>query len=389
MLKNRIALLINTIILFSCVGVLIHFMPLLTAPAGAVSRFLVPLASPDYLADSVKSKITGYIPQQTEDTTNIPVEESEPVMQRAGSAERNDGTDITAVPPDIAQLMKAAEQNVKEENARGRTSEEPYLGGGTLLEADGIEIQSKIPEDFYRPDIPSLLQQDADLVLTDKTKPTILIYHSHTTEAYSLLDTGYYIESDARSKDNARNVVRVGDELAAALEQAGFSVLHDTEIHDTDYNSSYDESRAAVERYLEEYPSIEVTIDLHRDDITYSDKTKVKPTAVINGKKAARMMLIAGCEYGKVVNFPDWEYNLRFDLQVQQAVNREYAGLMRPILFSQRKYNMYETHNSFLLEVGTDANTLDEACYAARLFGKAFGDLLNDKYVRQGAEVSQ
>ena len=147
------------------------------------------------------------------------------------------------------------------------------------------------------------------------------------------------------------------------------------------YNE-YKESPKTVEKYLEEDPSIEITIDLHRDDITYKNKTKVKPTAVINGKKAARMMIIAGCEYSRVKNFPDWEYNLRFDLAVQNKVNDMYSGLMRPILFSERKYNMYETHNSFLLEIGTDANTLDEACYSARLFGKALGELLNEKYVK-------
>ena len=86
-------------------------------------------------------------------------------------------------------------------------------------------------------------------------------------------------------------------------------------------------------RYLEKYPSIEITIDVHRDDITYDNKTKVKPTAKIKGKKAARMMIIAGCEYNRVKNFPDWEYNLRFDLAVQQQVEKQYPGLMRPILF--------------------------------------------------------
>ena len=171
------------------------------------------------------------------------------------------------------------------------------------------------------------------------------------------------------------------DELTRYLEKHGFVVIHDTEIHDEEYNSAYDHSRAVVEKYLEEYPSIEITIDVHRDDITYSDKTKVKPTAVINGKKAARMMIIAGCEYNRVKNFPNWEKNLRFDLQVQNKVNELYEGLMRPILFSERKYNMYETDYSFLLEVGTDANTLEEACYSARLFGDALGQLLNEKYV--------
>ena len=170
--------------------------------------------------------------------------------------------------------------------------------------------------------------------------------------------------------------------LKVLLEKAGFKVIHDKKIHDTDYTKSYGDSRKSVEKYLEEYPSIEVTIDLHRDDITYSDKTKVKPVAEVNGKKAAKMMLISGCEYGLVKNFPDWEYNLRFDLQVQKKVNALYPNVMRPILFSQRKYNMYETHNSFLLEIGTDANTLDEACYSARLFGKALGELMNEKYVK-------
>lgn len=197
------------------------------------------------------------------------------------------------------------------------------------------------------------------------------------------MDTGYYISSDARSNNSARNMVRVGDDLAAYLEKHGLNVIHDRTIHDKDYTKSYDNSRATIEKYLEQYPSIEVTIDVHRDDITYSNKTKVKPTAKINGKKAARMMIISGCEYNRVKNFPDWEENLKFDLQVQNKVNELYPGLMRPILFSERKYNMYETHYSFLLEVGTDANTLDEACYSARLFGNALGQLLNEKYVKE------
>ena len=58
------------------------------------------------------------------------------------------------------------------------------------------------------------------------------------------------------------------------------------------------------------------------------------------------------------------------------------TGKNRGILFSERKYNMHKTRYSFLLEVGTDANTLDEACYSARLFGNALGELLNEKYVK-------
>lgn len=293
-------------------------------------------------------------------------------------------SDIKETPEDISKLMNDAEKSIKDEKVKGKTSEEDYFGGGTLVSFNKVEIQSKIPESFYKLNIEDLLNQKAELNIQDISKPTILVYHSHTTESYTLLDVGYYTESfDLRSDDEDKNMVRVGDELCKYLEEMGFGVIHDREIHDENYSGAYDSSRKSIEKYLEEYPTIEITIDVHRDDITYDNKTKVKPTVTIDGKKAARMMMIAGAEYGRVENYPDWEYNLRFVLAVQNKVAEMYDGLMRPILFSERKYNMDGTKNSFLLEVGTDANTLDEACYSARLFATALGEVLKEEYTNK------
>lgn len=380
MKKQEKNFIINVVVLLIFTSSCLGFAKYSATPVAYASKAVVELAAPGYVADKIKSKFSSYITVEDTNTINTQSEDTEQVMNIIGSKDSNDDSDITKTPDDILKLMKSAEKKYKEANSLGKTSEEPYQGGGTIISYGDLQIQSKIPTSFYHPDIEALLKEDSDLKIKDKSKPTILVYHSHTTEAYSLLDSGFYIKSDSRSKNTARNMARVGDELVRYLEKAGFVVIHDREIHDTDYNSSYDSSREVIEQFLEEYPSIEVTIDVHRDDITYSNKTKVKPTVEINGKKAARMMLIAGCEYNRVKNFPDWKYNLRFDLQVQNKVNQLYPQLMRPILFSERKYNMYETHNSFLLEVGTDANTLDEACYSARLFGKALGELLNEKY---------
>ena len=384
MMKKRTALtFVSLALMYSLLGVFVYFMPIMTDGLTEVTDFAVKASSPSYVASQIKETLSCYIitPNGNDNTTIS--DNDKQVMNSIIAKDSEDNTDITATPDDIQELMKQAEEALNEEDAVGKTSEEPYHGGGTIITEGVNQIQSKIPFDVYNPDIKKLLEQDTDLSIGDKSKPTVLIYHSHTTEAYSLLDVGYYNSSDARSKNADRNMVRVGDELTRYLEKHGFVVIHDTEIHDEEYNSAYDHSRAVVEKYLEEYPSIEITIDVHRDDITYSDKTKVKPTAVINGKKAARMMIIAGCEYNRVKNFPNWEKNLRFDLQVQNKVNELYEGLMRPILFSERKYNMYETDYSFLLEVGTDANTLEEACYSARLFGDALGQLLNEKYVME------
>lgn len=383
MKKNIIIIIINTIILFGIVGITVNLSPLIEKPLTAFSLSLLKLSSPVLIYNNAKATFSNSNSVAEENTTNTVPEEERSVMNSISAEDSKDYTDIQQTPSDIARLMNKAKKTATKSKSKGKTSEEAYQGGGTIVSYGNLQIQTKIPKSFYSPDIKALLNQGSDLTIYDKSKPTVLIYHSHTTEAYSLLDTGYYINSDARSNNSARNMVRVGDDLAAYLEKQGFNVIHDRSIHDKDYTKSYDNSRATIEKYLEQYPSIEVTIDVHRDDITYSNKTKVKPTAKINGKKAARMMIISGCEYNRVKNFPDWEENLKFDLQVQNKVNELYPGLMRPILFSERKYNMYETHYSFLLEVGTDANTLDEACYSARLFGNALGQLLNEKYVKE------
>lgn len=383
MKKNIIIIIINTIILFGIVGIIVNLSPLIEKPLTAFSLSLLKLSSPVLIYNNAKATFSNSNSVAEENTTNTVPEEKRSVMNSISAEDSKDYTDIQQIPSDIARLMNKAKKTATKSKSKGKTSEEAYQGGGTIVSYGNLQIQTKIPKSFYSPDIKALLNQGSDLTIYDKSQPTVLIYHSHTTEAYSLLDTGYYISSDARSNNSARNMVRVGDDLAAYLEKQGFNVIHDRTIHDKDYTKSYDNSRATIEKYLEQYPSIEVTIDVHRDDITYSNKTKVKPTAKINGKKAARMMIISGCEYNRVKNFPDWEENLKFDLQVQNKVNELYPGLMRPILFSERKYNMYETHYSFLLEVGTDANTLDEACYSARLFGNALGQLLNEKYVKE------
>lgn len=383
MKKNIIIIIINTIILFGIVGIIVNLSPLIEKPLTAFSLSILKLGSPALIYNNAKATFSNSSSAVEENTTNTVPEEEKSVMNSISAKDSKDYTNIQQTPSDIVRLMNKAKKTTTKSKSKGKTSEEAYQGGGTIVSYGNLQIQTKIPKSFYSPNIKALLNQGSDLTIYDKSKPTILIYHSHTTEAYSLLDTGYYISSDARSNNSARNMVRVGDDLTAYLEKQGFNVIHDRTIHDKDYTKSYDSSRVTIEKYLEKYPSIEVTIDVHRDDITYSNKTKVKPTAKINGKKAARMMIISGCEYNRVKNFPDWEENLKFDLQVQNKVNELYPGLMRPILFSERKYNMYETHYSFLLEVGTDANTLDEACYSARMFGNALGELLNEKYVKE------
>lgn len=230
----------------------------------------------------------------------------------------------------------------------------------------------------HMPDIAKQLAIRPDIHLFAKSGPQVLIIHTHTTESYATSDSSSYDpKASGRTTDRSKSVVRVGDEIAQALEQNGIGVIHDTSYYDyPDFDAAYDNSLAAIENTLKQYPSIQVVLDIHRDAIQYSDGTRVRPTAVIAGKKAAQVLVVAPCDEQTSLPVPDWQYNYRFALRLQQKMCGLSPGLARPLSLCPRRYNMQATHGSLLVEIGTDMNTLDEAVYAGQLFGEALSQTL-------------
>lgn len=283
---------------------------------------------------------------------------------------------VSDTPKDILLLMKQAEEKYKGFEKTGKIKEEQFCTSTTGNTYGIIDINNRAGKSL---DIKKLINTTPSYGEITKKEPYILIYHTHTTEGYELLDMGWYSDDyNSRTKDRAKNMVRVGEALAEALKEAGYKVIHDKTVYDTTYSGAYERSRKAIEKHLKENPSIVMTLDVHRDAIHYDGKVKSKPTAVINGKKAAQVMIITGCEGSGVENFPEWKKNLVFSVHLQNSVEERCEGLMRPIFFSHRKYNMDITPCSLLLEFGTDANTLEEAVYSGTLIGKSIGAMLDD-----------
>ncbi|MBO5852761.1 MAG: stage II sporulation protein P [Clostridia bacterium] len=223
------------------------------------------------------------------------------------------------------------------------------------------------------------LNQTLSIKIKKTKEPEVLIVHTHATESYMSEDRAYYTASDKpRSDSDEKNVIKVGEVLATTLKKGGVSVLHDKTHHDSpSYNQSYSRAKSTINEYLKKYPSIKIVVDLHRDAIAMSGNDKCKPTKTINGKKAAQVMLVVGSETGTVTGFPNWKQNFRLALRFQQTMEVMYPGLARAMTFCSRKYNMNLTNGSMLLEVGTEANTLEEACYSAELAGNALLSVLN------------
>lgn len=208
-------------------------------------------------------------------------------------------------------------------------------------------------------------------------EPQVLIMHTHTTESYEPYERDFFDKTfNSRTTDMSKSVVAVGDRIAYELEKKGIGVIHDTTLHDyPSYNGSYDNSRETVKRILDENPSIKIVLDIHRDAIEREDGERIAPVTEINGKNAAQVMLISGCDDG-TMNMPDYMKNFRFASLFQQQMESDYPTLTRPVLFDYRKYNQDLTTGSLLVEVGGHANSIDQAVYSGELIGKSLADAL-------------
>ena len=278
-------------------------------------------------------------------------------------------------PADVLSAQTEFLAQVKSKTELGEVRERFYVNDGATDVIGNVAVRNCTEE--QRPDFAALLREGALLDIPDKAEPTVLIFHTHTTESYLPAYTGaYYSKTAARSYDPANNMVRVGEEICGELEQRGIGVIHDTQVYDEQYNGAYARSRQTVLRLLEQYPSIKIVLDVHRDSMWFSDTVAGKPTAEIGGRKAAQIMIITGAEEGPVTDFPNWRLNLRFALSLQNAAQNAYTGLMKPVFFCRRRYNMDVVPCGLLLEFGSDTNTLEEALYSAHLFGNVLAELI-------------
>ncbi len=302
--------------------------------------------------------------------------------EKAEHDKNNNGQTVTVnslayTPDDIKKLISEAQKDFDKFEKGGTIVSKTYSSESATQSEGNVYVKNTTGRSF---DISETLKLPMALKKVNQGEISVLIFHTHTTETYQILDKPNYLKSfSPRSTNEKMNMIRVGEEIASVLESEGVGVIHDKTVYDSQYSGAYERSGKAVDEYLKKYPSIQVVIDVHRDGIQTSETSKIKPVTTINGKKAAQIMIISGCEGNGVTDFPDWEYNLRFALNLQKKAEDMYPSLMRPLFFCNRKYNMYKSKCSVLLEIGSDANTIDEAAYSGRLIGDVLAKLIKNQ----------
>ncbi len=234
-----------------------------------------------------------------------------------------------------------------------------------------------VNETKYSIDINKLLREPLKLNPI-KTGPQIFVYHTHTTESFlrnvSQLNNSGDVPS--RTTDSKYNVVRVGEALISNLKKYKINVLHSTTIHDKDYNSSYVKSLDTLTNYVDKYPSLKMTIDLHRDA---AGDNKLRVARKINGKDCAQIMFVIGTD--SKLNNPKWRENLKLALKIQSRLNEIAPGIAKPTYISKNRYNQHLTNGSVIIEIGGDGNVIDECVRSTSYLAQAINDVIyKNKY---------
>lgn len=235
----------------------------------------------------------------------------------------------------------------------------------TLPSADASLFELRNHTD-YEPDMEELYAQSLQWELTGEA-PTVLILHTHATESYTQTRSDTYEEtSDYRTLDETRNMISIGDHVAAVLEQGGISVVHDTTFHDyPEYTGSYGRSRDTIESYLTQYPSIQLVLDLHRDAADDSNGRQMNTSATVNGQPAAQLMLVVGTGQGGL-SHPSWEQNLSLAAKLHTVLETENPGLCRSINLRTERFNQDMLPGVLLVEIGAAGDTRQEAINASQ-----------------------
>lgn len=277
--------------------------------------------------------------------------------------------------PSASEENQSGENTAKEQETVALPHPQIDLSQAKLADFDYVMNQffildSNTETNAQQISAPRFLKEDLS-VKKDSSVPQILIYHTHSQEAFA----------DSREGQTEDTIVGVGDHLTELLEKTyGYQVIHITDAFDMmggtlDRSKAYDYARASIEKVLKENPTIEVVIDLHRDGVP--DERHL--VTQVNGKPTAQLLFYNGLSYtvsqGAVSYLPNpyIEENLAFSFQLEYQAAQYYPDLYRGIYLAGLRYNLHLKPRALLLEAGAQTNTVEEVRNAM----EPFADILN------------
>lgn len=253
---------------------------------------------------------------------------------------------------DKKEESKDTKENSKDKKADNKEEDfiKPYVGVENLPQ---IETKS---EEGNESAVASMSSGYVDNVLVTKDQPQILVYHTHGGETYTNSPEGNY-----HSEDKANSTLEIGALLTKELAKKGRGVVHNTTYHDIpEFIGAYSRSLKTIEAMQAKYDSLDIIVDLHRDGRDFNKIPKAEfhdlCTTNMNGESVAKFCFVVG------EKSENYQQNLKLAQEITAYAESKYPGITRPVVTKDNgRYNQYKSDNPLLIEVGGNANTIEEA----------------------------
>lgn len=312
-------------------------------------------------------KVEGELAERLKEENGQPQEQE--TAQKGALDSASSETGDTAETGEPAEAGDAAETgNLAEKGGQVSGNSAAALAKKESYQWEYFEKYDALVREFYAIDqstaadesqlnLDALLGPDLSIEKRQDGLPQILIYHTHSQEDFVNSVAG----------DERTTIMGVGEFLAELLRQKGYNVMHHMGKYDVEKRDyAYSASLPALEELLAQNPSIEVVIDLHRDEVAEGTKLVTD----IDGRPTAKFMFFNGLsrtrKHGDIDYLPNENIgmNLAFSFQMQALCNEYYPGLTRRIYLKGYRYNMHLKPRYLLIEMGAQTNTYEE-CYNA------------------------
>ncbi len=324
------------------------------------------MQTPDPAYDRIRAGMDGYA-YGAEDYEEITERnQTETAYQQYAAADSSEESDTVTEPGEEIRTEPPGEPETQVREAAGQsiTYSMEQLADFQFLVKNLYFVHPNTGVDSEMLNASAMLDYDAHMT-TSSDQPQILIYHTHASE--------YFADSDANDPNTL--ITGVGERLAGLLrDRYGFNVIHDTTLFP--YQQAYSQGLNRLTEILEENPSIEVVIDLHRDAAEGNHYV-----TEVNGKQTAQIMFFNGVSRSTdgPIDYLENPYvaeNLAFSFQLKMASDALYPGLTRRNYLRSYRYNLHMRPKSVLIEVGAETNTLEEEMNAIELLAEILAEVL-------------
>ncbi|MBE7091901.1 MAG: hypothetical protein E7365_01825 [Clostridiales bacterium] len=247
-----------------------------------------------------------------------------------------------------------------------------------FLGIDSRKASKEIYIDLVPEEIPQNMQIEIDNINVSILKEdfkvkkinTVLIYHTHTDEAFLKGDQDYVETSVGRTKDQDYSIVKVGDKLKTDLQNFGFNVVHDkTDNVENGFYNAYDTSYNTIKNY---FGKVDIYVDMHRD--AYGGK---EPNFIENNGKEYAYIAFVVANGENYTYKPNWQENYKIAKLLTDKLNELCPGVAKKIIFKDKRFNQHVSDACLLIEMGNEKNNLQQVQASAELVAQAFSQVFN------------